>query len=124
MKRWASILLGAGWTVAILIPIVYVCAYWVEGVYEVPLEDGSFRFERPWAALLLFAAPLVWLARAVLLPRAAPRLQVSRAHDVAKVARAGWRAWGAPALVALRVVAVLLFVIGLMGPQSIHARDR
>lgn len=124
MKRWVSVLLSVGWTLALAIPLAYVCAYWVEGVYEVPLEAGSFRFERPWAALLLVAVGLVWLARAVLLPEAAPRIRISRLADVAKVARPGWRAWGAPALVGLRVVAVLLFVIGLMGPQSIHARDR
>lgn len=124
MKRWVSVLLSIGWSVALLIPIVYVCAYWIEGVYEVPLEAGSFRFERPWAALLLVAPVLVWLARAVLLSHAAPRIQLSRTADVAKVARPGLRAWTAPALIGMRAVAILLFAIGLMGPQSIHARDR
>lgn len=123
MKRWASVLLSVGWIFALLIPIAYVCAWWIEGVYEVPLEAGSFRFERPWAALLLLAPPMVWLARAWLHHEHAPRIQLSRTADLAKVARSGAKAWAAPALVAMRVVAVLLIVVGLMGPQSIHARD-
>jgi Ca-activated chloride channel family protein len=124
LKRSSSILLSILWVFAILVPVVYVCAYWVEAVYEVPLQAGSFRFERPWAALLLVAPVLVWLARGWLHHDRAPRIRVSRSRDIAKVARAGVRAWTAPSLVAMRVVAVLLVAVGLMGPQSIHARDQ
>jgi Ca-activated chloride channel family protein len=124
VKRPVRILLSIGWTLAILIPVVYVCAWWVEGIYEVPLAADSFRFERPWAALLLLAAPLVWLARAWIHHERAPRIRLSRTGDLAKVSRASLKSWMVPSLVALRVVAVLLFAIGLMGPQSIHARDR
>lgn len=123
MKRWVRILATIGWTFALLVPTAYVCAWAIEGHYEVPLEAGSFRFERPWAALLLFAPALVWLARAWLHHESAPRILLSRTGDLAKVARSGLRLWAAPALVGMRVVAVLLLVCGLMGPQSIHARD-
>lgn len=123
MKRWMTIALGAGWALVLLIPCLYLCAWCIERVYEVPLEWGSFRFERPWAALLLLAVPLVWVARSVVLPQAAPRIQVSRMKDLAKVARPTMRQWIAPALDGARVVAVALLVLGLMGPQSIHARE-
>lgn len=123
MKRGMSILLSIGWAIFFLVPIAYVCAWWIESVYEVPLQAGSVRFERPWAALLFVAAPLVWLARVWLHHDHAPRILLSRTRDLAKVARSGLRAWTAPALVGMRVVAVALIVVGLMGPQSIHARD-
>lgn len=122
MKRWQEILLGLGWALLLLVPILYVCAWAIERVYEVPLAPESFRFERPWAALLMLAGPLVWIAR-VLLRDAAPRLQVSRAKDLAAVARPKARQWIAPMTVGARLVAVMLLAVGLMGPQSIHARE-
>jgi Ca-activated chloride channel homolog len=123
MKPWQRILLSLGWTLFFLVPIAYVCAWAIEAIYAVPLAAGSFRFERPWAALLLAAPPLVWIARAWLHHEHAPRILLSRTRDLARFARSGIRAWGSPALVGMRVVAVLLIVLGLMGPQSIHARD-
>ena len=123
MKRWQEILLSLGWVLFFFVPALYVCAWWVERVYEVPLEWGSFRFERPWASLLLIAAPLAWLARVWLVREAAPRLRISRLADIARVARPGWRAWLAPSLTGLRTVGILLIGISLMGPQSIHARE-
>jgi Ca-activated chloride channel family protein len=124
MSRALKLLLSLLWTVAFFVPVMYLCVYVVESVYGAPLQAGSFRFERPWAALLLPAALLVWLARAWIHDQRAPRILLSRARDVAKVARSGIRAWAAPSLVGMRVVAVLLLVLALMGPQSIHARDR
>lgn len=123
MKRWVSVLLGIGWALVLLVPVLYVCAWAVERVYEVPLEWGSFRFERPWGALLFLAVPLVWASRAFVAPSAAPRIQVSRMRDLAKVAKPTLRQWVAPALDGARLVAVALLVLGLMGPQSIHARE-
>lgn len=124
MKRWAFVLLALGWSFALLVPVVYACAWAIESIYEVPLRAGSFRFERPWAALLLFGPALAWLARAVLLRDRAPRLRTSRTADIASVSRLGLRAWMAPSLVGMRVVALTLLAVGLMGPQSIHARDQ
>lgn len=123
MKRWVTVLLGLGWALVLLIPALYLCAWAIERVYEVPLEWGSFRFERPWAALLLLAVPLVWVGRSMVLPEAAPRLQVSRMRDLAKVARPTLRQWVAPMLDGARIVAIALLALGLMGPQSIHARE-
>jgi len=109
------------WTLAALIPAAYASAYWIEGVYEVPLETGSFRFERPWAGLLLLA-PLVVLLAHYLQRWARPRLEVSRGHDLASL-RPGWRVWVLPSVTGLRTAALALIAIALMGPQSIHARD-
>jgi len=109
------------WTLLFLVPAAYACAYWVEGVYEVPLESGSFRFERPWAGLLLMAPVLVLLAY-YLQRWSRPRLQVSRGHDLS-VLKPGWRVWVLPSVTGMRAAAVMLLAVGLMGPQSIHARD-
>lgn len=122
MKRALRPLLPIGWTLFFLIPITYVAVYLIEAHYEVPIADGSFRFERPWAALLLLGAPLVLVAHYVN-ERRAPRLKISRAHDLALASRAGWRIWLRRLPVGTRVVAVGLMAIALMGPQSIHARD-
>lgn len=122
MKRWHEILLGLGWALLLFVPTLYVTAWSIERVYEVPLAPESFRFERPWAALLFLAVPLVWLAR-LLLREAAPRLAVSRAKDLAAVARPRMRQRVAPLTLAARMVALFLIVVGLMGPQSIHARE-
>jgi Ca-activated chloride channel homolog len=123
MSSRLSNLLAWAWALVLFVPLAYVCAYVIEGPYEVPLSPDSFRFERPWAALLLLAVPLVLIARSLHRQRA-PRLAMSRVHDIAKVSRVGLRAHLAPAAIALRALAVLLFVLALMGPQSIHARDR
>jgi Ca-activated chloride channel family protein len=105
------------------VPTAYVVAWAIESVYEVPLEAASVRFERPWAGLLVLAAPLVWAARAFILPSARPRITVSRMRDLQKASRASLRQWIAPAADGARVVAVTLLAVALMGPQSIHARE-
>jgi Ca-activated chloride channel family protein len=73
--------------------------------------------------LLLPAALLVLIARGWLQDRRAPRLQISRVHDLAIAGRRGWRTWLRHAPTGARVVAVALVAFALMGPQSIHARD-
>lgn len=122
MKSALRYLLPLAWTAAFLIPMVYVVVWSIEAVYEVPIAEGSFRFERPWAALLLPAALLV-LAGHYANERRAPRLKLSRVHDLALIGRSGWRTWLRHAPVGARVVTVLLIALALMGPQSIHARD-
>ncbi len=118
--RW---LLPFAWTLAFLLPSAYTTAYLIEAVYEVPLAPGSFRFERPWAALLFIAAPMVLLARGYIHRFAAPRLRVSRGIDLA-AARQTPRLLFRDCLTGMRTTAVVLLVVALMGPQSIHARDR
>lgn len=91
-------------------------------LYEVPLRIGSVRFERPWAGLLLLGPLLVLIARGFLQHRRSPRLRVSYAGWMAQTA-VGPRVWLRPILVGLRVTALGLMVVALMGPQSIHARS-
>ncbi len=122
MKRALRYLLPFAWIAVFFVPLVYVVVWWIETRYEVPIQDGSFRFERPWAALLLPGALLV-LAGHFANARRAPRLQLSRVHDLAVIGRSGLRVWLRDAPVGARFVAVLLLGFALMGPQSIHARD-
>lgn len=95
----------------------------IELGYDVPLfTRGSFRFERPWAALLLLAPVLVFVAQAGLFRRRGTRLAISRASELGSMPR-GLRAWLSSLPLALRIGALTLFVLALMGPQSIHARE-
>lgn len=119
-----SWLISLGWALILGIVAGYFSLWMVESGYGVPLEARSFRFERGWAALLCVAPLLAWAAQAVLHRRHAPRIRLSRARDVAVVARRTPRSWVAPALPAARAVALTLFAVGLMGPQSIHAREQ
>jgi Ca-activated chloride channel homolog len=122
VSRVARVLAPFAWVLAFGAPLVYVVLWTLESRYEVPLAEGSFRFERPWAAVLLLGAPLV-LAAHFVNERRAPRLKLSRVHDLALIGRRGWRTWVKHAPVGARTVAVLLLGVALMGPQSIHARD-
>ncbi len=123
MKRVLTALMPVLWTLAFLIPMTYVVVWTIESVYGVPISDDTFQFERPWAALLLLAAPLVLIARGWLQDQRAPRLKLSRVHDLAMIGRRGFRTWLRHAPTGARTVAVLLLGLALMGPQSIHARD-
>ena len=95
---------------------------WLESRYQLLITDEQLRFERPWAALLLLAAPMAWLGRVWVQRLSRPRLQFSR---VAALRNSGgsWRGRLANLPSALRAVALALLVVGLAGPQSIHARD-
>ena len=84
MKRWLPSLLPIAWTILFLVPSAYAAAYLVAGVYEVPLEDATFQFERQWAALL-FAAPLLLLVAHYVHRQQRPRLQVSRGRTLARL---------------------------------------
>ncbi|MBX3272919.1 MAG: VWA domain-containing protein [Sandaracinaceae bacterium] len=122
MSRLFRALMPLGWTLAFLVPVTYVAWWLVESRYEVVIAPESFRFERPWAVLLLPAGLLVLAAHYVHAQRA-PRLRMSRVHDLALAQRVGWRSWLRHAPIGARVVAVTLMAVALMGPQSIHARD-
>lgn len=122
MRKALHALLPVGWLLVVLVPTAYAVGWFVEGIYAVPLREESFRFERPWAGLLLLGAPLVLAARAYLLRRVRPRLLFSRVHDLA-MAGPGRKLFFLPLPAALRVSAVALLALALMGPQSIHARD-
>ncbi|MBX3248744.1 MAG: VWA domain-containing protein [Myxococcales bacterium] len=122
MKPWMRRLLPLAWTLFFLVPAGYAAAYFVAGVYDVPLAEGSFRFEREWAALL-FVAPLLLLGAHYVQGAQRPRLLVSRGRTLAGL-KPGWRSWLEGSTTGLRVVAATLLVFALMGPQSIHARDR
>jgi len=108
---------------AVLLALVGVAvALTIEQFYEVPLSPENIRFERPWAGLLAVGALLAWVVRAFFDRERRPRLRVSNATDLARV-NVSWKRWLPDALVAFRVVALTLLSLGLMGPQSIHARN-
>ncbi len=109
-------------TLGVLSVMAPLVAWLVERVYEVPLEPESFRFERPLAGVLVVAALLVVIARGHLAKQRAPRLLVSRGADL-RAASGQNRIWLGAVATGLRAVAVVLLALGLMGPQSIHARD-
>jgi Ca-activated chloride channel family protein len=121
-KLWDR-LAPAVWTLLFAAPALYVALYLVEAWFDVPLSTGQFRFERGYAIALLPAVVAAQVARGWLGRPRAPRLQHSRASELAAGPR-GWRVTlgGVPA--GLRAAALLLLVVALMGPQSIHARDR
>ena len=71
---------------------------------------------------MLAGALLVLIARGFLYRRRSPRLLVSRGADL-RALGGGPRVWLAALLTAMRVLAVALLALALMGPQSIHARN-
>ena len=123
MKRLAPIMASVLSTAAVAIVTGYCVAYAIESVYGTAIDSDGFRFERPWAALLMLGAPLVFVARAWLHRYAAPRLQMSRTRSLI-AAKSTWRTRLSSLPTAFRVVSLLLLAIALMGPQSIHAPDR
>jgi Ca-activated chloride channel family protein len=122
MKRALPALRPVICTVLLALPLGFFVVFAIESVYGVPLEPHSFRFERPLAGVLLAAALLVLLARGYFYKQRSPRLRVSRGRDLASLG-GGLRVWLAAALTAMRVLAVALLALALMGPQSIHARS-
>lgn len=116
-RAWAL-----GWLLAVAFVGIVVSLRYLEARYQILISDEQLRFERPWAALLLIAAPLVWLSRFWVQRRSRPRIQFSKASALA-APKSTWRARLGALPNALRTVAVALVVVGLAGPQSIHARD-
>lgn len=120
MKR----LLPCLWS-AVFIAASAAAAWWLlRFSYGVSLGADTFRFERPWAGLLLLAGALVVAARGYIHARRAPRLLISRGHDLSALGKSGRRTWFLHAPTGARAASVLLMALALMGPQSIHARDR
>jgi len=122
MKRAMRWLLPLGWTAFFLIPLTYIVYWLIEARFDVAIAPESFRFERPWAGLLLLGGLLV-LAAHYVHERRGPRLALSRVQDLVKAQRVGWKQWVRHAPIGARVVSVTLIGVALMGPQSIHARD-
>lgn len=122
MKRVALAVLPLLWTLLFGIPAFFAAGFAVEVLYDVPLNAESFRFERPGAAWLLLAVPLL-LAAHYAKRHARPRIQLSRGMTLATL-KPGWRLWLQGSTVGLRASALGLLVFALMGPQSIHGRQR
>jgi Ca-activated chloride channel family protein len=115
-----------GWAIAWLLAAAFVglviSLRYLESKYQLLITDEQLRFERPWAALLLLAAPMVWFGRVWVQRLSRPRLQFSRTAAL-RIPKSSWRSRLADLPSALRTVALALLVVGLAGPQSIHARD-
>jgi len=116
-RVWAFAWFGAATLGGFIVSLRYL-----ESRYQILITDEQLRFERPWAALLLLGVALVWIARVWVQRLSKPRLQFSRGVAL-RVPQTSWRARLGDLPNALRTVALALLVIGLMGPQSIHARD-
>jgi Ca-activated chloride channel family protein len=116
-QGWAFAWLGTAAFAGLVVSLRYL-----ESRYQLLITDEQLRFERPWAALLLFAVPMVWFGRVWAQRLSRPRLQFSRASAL-RIPEGSWRSRLADLPGALRAVAVALLVVGLAGPQSIHARD-
>jgi Ca-activated chloride channel family protein len=116
-RAWAL-----GWLLAAAFVGFVMSLRCLESRYQLLIIDERLRFERPWAGLLLLAAPMAWLARVWVQRSSRPRLLFSRASAL-RVSQGSWRIRLADLPSALRTVALALLVIGLAGPQSIHARD-
>ena len=116
-RAWAF-----GWFIGVALLGFIASARYLETRYQILITDPQFRFERPWAALLALGALLVVIARLWSQRWSRPRLQFSRARAL-RVPHASWRNRLVDLPNALRATALMLLVLGLMGPQSIHARD-
>lgn len=118
VRRWAPVWMS----LVLLLMAGYAATLLIELGYEVPLSADNLRFERPTAWPLVLGGLLVLIVRGFLSRRRSPRLLVSQAA-VLRHLPGGYRTWLAPLLTAARAVALLLFAVALMGPQSIHARN-
>jgi Ca-activated chloride channel family protein len=107
----------------VLVPALVAAALAVSEYYEVPLSVHAVRFERPWAALLVLGPLLVLLSRGTFDLSRSARASISRGRELTGMPR-GLRARVRPMLYGLRAAALVLSVLALMGPQSIHARDK
>ena len=116
-KAWALAWLALAAFVGAVISLRYL-----DVRYQILVSDEQLRFERPYAGLLALGAVLVWLSRVWVQRAARPRLQFSRATALSGQPPT-WRVRLTDLPNALRAVALALLVIGLAGPQSIHARD-
>ena len=116
-RSWAIAWLAVAAFAGLVISLRYL-----ESKYQLLISDEQLRFERPWAALLFIAVPMTWLGRVWVQRSSRPRLQFSRTAAL-RIDKPSWRVRLVDLPSALRSVAVALLVVGLAGPQSIHARD-
>lgn len=116
-RVWAFAWFGLAALVGFVVSLGYL-----DSRYQILITDEQLRFERPWAGLLVLGAALTWFSRTWVQRLAKPRLQFSRGAAL-QTQQTSWRARVGSLPNALRTVALALLVIGLMGPQSIHARD-
>jgi Ca-activated chloride channel family protein len=116
-QAWA-----AGWLALAAFAGIVTSLRYLDVRYQILISDEQLRFERPWAGLLVLGAVLVWFSRVWAQRAARPRLQFSRAKAM-QLRRRTWRTRLADLPTALRTIALVLLVVGLAGPQSIHARD-
>ena len=100
---------------------VYAASLLVSHYYEVPITEHALRFERPWAALLLPFTLLVVLSRGSWDHARSARVRFSHGGVLAQLPSTP-KLRLRPLLYALRTASLVLCVLGLMGPQSIHAR--
>ncbi|MDW8246571.1 MAG: VWA domain-containing protein [Sandaracinaceae bacterium] len=122
MKRWQEAFLLLGWACVLGVFALYLASEILGSELEGPLDLQTFRFERPWAGLLGLGVLISALAH-LAWRRARPRFAISRAQDLARVARPRWKQWLSPLPMSARLVALALCTIALMGPQSIYARE-
>ncbi len=118
-KRFAVV----GYCLALLGLSLALVIWVLQTFYDIPLSSNAMRFERPWAGLAALLVPLVLWVRGYRDRKHATRIRFSRGADLRAVP-AGKRVALRPLLVALRVAALTLLALSLMGPQSIHARDK
>lgn len=124
MKTARALLKSLGVCLAVLLPALLLCALFLEDYYGLELSDErALRFARPWAGLLALGALLALLSRGLWDYARAPRLLFSRGLDLGALP-VGRRVKLRPVLYGLRVSALVLCVIALMRPQSIHAREQ
>jgi Ca-activated chloride channel family protein len=123
MKRRAFSFAPLLWTVGVAIAGACVVALVLGEIYGLPLAPEALRFQRPWFALVLLPIPAVLFVRGYRDRKKAARLLVSRGRDLAALGTSK-RVRVRPLLAAARVVALVLLGLGMMGPQSIHARNR
>lgn len=105
------------WTLLAALPV----GIWIW--YQWDLEENArWRFERPWALLLLAAVPAVLAAMGWLEHLRTPRLLVSRGLDLSAV-RPGRALLARGLSTGLRTVAVALLALCLARPQTVSQRE-